>query len=243
MDGAKVTDEAPLCPVLHLRVLDAERLQPLLDRRQLLRVHRDARDGYLLGLEGRQHPRLLGGEEHEEGLPVLLVPRRPTHAMDVRVGVLGAVQLHHPVHRGEVESPGRYVRAEEHGGLPAAELGVYPDPLHLLLLTVQRHERDPGTEAAKGLVCELDLLAAGHEDDDLGGEVALDEGEEGVQLLVQLAHHVALHQLLRRASERVLVDGHVLRVLEAQARKVSHGLGLGGRKQQRLPLPRQIVQD
>ena len=243
VDGAEVADEAPLRPMLHLRILDAEGRELLLDGDELPRVHGDAGDGDLLGLQRGNHPRLLRGQEDQQGLTVLLVASRPPHSVDVSVGVLGAVQLHHPVHGGEVQSPGRYVCAEEDRGLLAAELGVDPDPLHLLLLPVQSHERDPGTEAAKHLVRELDLLAAGHEDDDFGGEVVPHEGEENVHLLVELAHHVALRQPLWCARHGVLVHGHVLWVLEAQAGKISDRFGLRGREQERLSLPGEVLQD
>ncbi|KAJ0161195.1 hypothetical protein CTA2_6617, partial [Colletotrichum tanaceti] len=238
VDGADVTDEGLLAEVLEVRVLEAHALQLVRDALLLALLDGDLVDGHLLGLEALEHAGLLAGLEEEHGLAVALVAGRAADAVDVRVGVLGAVDLDDPVDGGEVDTAGDDVGGEQARVVGVGEALRDLHALQLLLLAEQVQQRDAGLQVAHALVGEADLLARGEEDDDLAAQVRLDEAEEGVELLVQGGDDVVLLQVLGR---RLLVDRDVLGVPEAQAGQVRDLLALGGAEEQGLPRGGQVL--
>lgn len=121
--------------------------------------------------------------------------------MDVRRRVLGAVELHHPVHRGEVDPAGSDVGAEEHGVVLLDEVVVRVGAHRLLLLPVQVQQRDARLHAAKSLEEEADFLARGGEDEDFAAQMRLDEAVEKLHLAREVADDVALRLCVRRDTE------------------------------------------
>ncbi|CCF42315.1 hypothetical protein CH063_12353 [Colletotrichum higginsianum] len=193
---------------------------------------------FLLSLTALEHAGLLAGLKEKHGLAVALVAGRTTDAVDVRVGVLGAVDLDDPVDGGEVDTAG-----DDVGGEQARVVGIgkaFRDlhALQLLLLAEEVQQRDTGLQVAHALVGEADLLARREEDDDLAAQVRLNEAEEGVELLVQGGDDVVLLQVLGR---RLLVDRDVLGVPEAQAGQVGYLLALSGTEEQCLPRGGQVL--
>ncbi|GJD00511.1 hypothetical protein ColKHC_09336 [Colletotrichum higginsianum] len=238
VDGADVADECLLAEVLEVRVLEAHALQLVRDALLLALLDGDLVDGHLLGLEALEHAGLLAGLKEKHGLAVALVAGRTTDAVDVRVGVLGAVDLDDPVDGGEVDTAG-----DDVGGEQARVVGIgkaFRDlhALQLLLLAEEVQQRDTGLQVAHALVGEADLLARREEDDDLAAQVRLNEAEEGVELLVQGGDDVVLLQVLGR---RLLVDRDVLGVPEAQAGQVGYLLALSGTEEQCLPRGGQVL--
>ena len=57
--------------------------------------------------------------------------------MNVRVGVLWAVNLDDPIYRGEIDTTSRNIRAEQYGVFLLNELEVDGCTLVLILLTMQ----------------------------------------------------------------------------------------------------------
>jgi len=94
--------------VLEIGALGAEGLELPLDRDGLGGVREDLRHRHLLGGQRRQHALLLRGQQEQQGVPAGVVSRGPAHAVDVRVRVLGTVQLHHPVDRRKVQPARRW---------------------------------------------------------------------------------------------------------------------------------------
>ncbi|KAL3295314.1 ATP-dependent RNA helicase dbp4 [Colletotrichum asianum] len=231
MHGADVADEGLLAEVLEVWVLEAHALQLVRDALLLALLDGDLVDGHLLGLEALDHASLLAGVEEEHGLAVALVAGRAADAVDVGVGVLGAVDLDDPVDGGEVDAARDDVGGEEAGVVRLGEAFRDLHALQLLLLAEEVEEGDTGLQVSEGLVGEADLLAGGEEDDDLGAEVGLDEAVEGVELLGERGDDVVLLQVLRGG---LLVDGDVLGFLEGEAGEVGDLLALGGAEEEGL---------
>jgi len=183
------------------------------------------------------------GSDQKNSLTVLFEAGRASDPVDVGVDIWRAVHLHHPVHRREVEAPGGQVGGEQHRVGLAQELVVDGHAPQLVHGAVQAAGGHACAELVEGLVAVLDLLAALEEDDHLLVEVVADEGPEEAELLVGLADHVGLHEVLGRADGRVLVYRHVRGVLEAEPGQVLDGFGLRGAEEERLPRCRQVGHD
>ena len=141
--------------------------------------------------------------------------------MDVRLRVLGRVELEDPVDGREVEAARGDVRGEEHGVLHRREALERREARHLLLLAVEVQERHAGVHLAERLEREADLLAARHEHERLRLQVALDEAPEHVQLFVELAENVVLLEGLGgRTFRQSFLDAHSDWVFETEAREV-----------------------
>ena len=151
--------------VLKLLVLHAECFQVLLHRQRAFRVELHPLDRDLGPSQQVHHRLLLRGLEQQQGLARLLVPRGPPDTVEVRLHVLGAVDLEDPVHCREVQPSGGQVGGEEHGALLLAKVKVHGHALLLLDLAVEGEEGDPRAELSERLEHETDLLAGGEEDD------------------------------------------------------------------------------
>ena len=121
--------------------------------------------------------------------------------MDVGGRVLGTVELHHPVHRGEVDAARSDVGAEQHGVVLLDEVVVRVGAHGLLLLPVQVQQRNARLHAAKRLVEEANFLARGGEDEDFAAQMRFDEAEEKLHLAREVADDVPLRLPLRRDTE------------------------------------------
>ncbi|GJC78321.1 hypothetical protein ColLi_01159 [Colletotrichum liriopes] len=232
VDGADVADEGLLAEVLEIRVLEAHALQLVRDALLLALFDGNLLDGHLLRLEALEHARLLTGVHEQHRLAVPLVSRRPADAVDVGVGVFGAVDLDDPVDGGEVDTARDNVGGEQTRVVGVGESLRDLHPLELLLLAQQVEQRDTRLQVPHAFVGEADLLTRGEEDDDLAPQVRLDEAEEGVEFLVQRCDDVVLLQVFGR---RFLVHGDVLGVLETEARQVGDFLALRRTEEHRLP--------
>ena len=188
MHGADVAGEGLLGEVLEVGVLEAHVLDLVLDALALLLADVDPLDGDPALLQAPQHRGLLTGVQEQHRLPVLVVPRRPPHPVDVRVHVLGAIHLADPVHGREVHAARHHVRGEQAGVLGGREARRDLEPRHLLLPPVQVQQLDAGLQVPQAFVRETHLLAGGEEDDHLALEVRLDEPVERVQLLGERRH-------------------------------------------------------
>ncbi len=67
-------------------------------------------------------------------------------------------------------------------------------PLELLHFAVQASQWNTWPQLLESFIHELDLLACGQEDYDLGAQMGLDKGPQHIQLLVQLADDISLQQ-------------------------------------------------
>ncbi|KAF3803857.1 ATP-dependent RNA helicase DBP4 [Colletotrichum gloeosporioides] len=204
MHGADVADEGLLAEVLEVWVLEAHALQLVRDALLLALLDGDLVDRHLLGFEALEHSGLLAGVEEEHGLAVAFVAGRAADAVDVGVGVLGAVDLDDPVDGGEVDAAGDDVGGEEAGVVRLGEAFRDLHALQLLLLAEEVEEGDTGLQVSEGLV-------------------GLDEAVEGVELLGERGDDVVLLQVLRGG---LLVDRDVLGVLEGEAGEVGNLLAL-----------------
>ena len=90
---------------------------------------------------------------------------------------------------------------------------------------------------------KLDLLARGEEDERLRLQVRAHEAEEDVELPFGRREHVVVLEARGRRALRLLVDGHVLRRAQREAREGLDVLGLRRREEQRLPRPWQRLHD
>jgi hypothetical protein len=161
VDRLEVRDEGPLAEVLELGVLEGKRLELVADRLRLGRPDLDRLDALdALLLELGEHAGLLRGQDEQERLALGLVAGRPADAVDVRLAVLGHVELDDPVDRGEVEPAGGNVGRKQAAGRRRRKLLEDRQPLRLLLLAVQLEQGRAGMELAEGLVNEADLRAA-----------------------------------------------------------------------------------
>lgn len=194
-----------------------------------------------------QHSLSLTGQQHQQIVPLRIESRRPSRPVDVRHHVLGTVQLQHPTHIGKVQATTRNVRGEEHNVRLPAKLIVDVHPPILAQRSVQRQHCDARPQFGEHLVDELDLLAAGHKDDDLGLLVLLEEGPQHRDLVLHVALDEAVIQLVRGGlceSRRLLVvGGHAFRLRETETRQVDEGFRLGGGEEQRLTVRGKVLDD
>ena len=93
----------------------------------------------------------------------------------------------------------------------------------LLLLPVDVHQRHARLHATEGLEEKADFLATVYEDERLRAQVRLQEGEEQLQLLPQLAHHVSLR--LRRERGKNARSSSASRSLPPPSRSRTAGPG------------------
>ena len=100
--------------------------------------------------------------------------------MDVRVGVLRAIHLDHPVHGRKIHSSRRNIRAEQYSMLLFNELEVDRCALVLVLLAMQFEQVLIDFERLKGLVCESNLFSRREEDQDLLLLMCFQEAEKRV---------------------------------------------------------------
>ena len=168
-------------------------------------VQRDLLDRDLRGREEMREPGLLRGEGDDHGAAGAVVPRGAARAVDVGLGVVGAVELDDPVDVREVEAArGDVRRKEDRGGL-VEEVVVDGGPLRLALLAVEGEEGHAGLRAPERLEEEARARARRHEDDRLRLQVGLDEGVQDVELLLEAAGDEALRQAGRRRRPRLLL--------------------------------------
>lgn len=142
---------------LDLGVLKRGRLELRLDALLLLVVGLDLANLDLLGLQPLDHALLLARQQEQERLALGLVTSCPSDAMDVRLDVLGTVNLHDPVDGREVETASGDVGGEEDRVLGRDEALVDLEALSLLLLAVHVEEGDSRTEMTEVLVDEANL--------------------------------------------------------------------------------------
>ena len=71
----------------------------------------------------------------------------------------------------------------------------------MLLLALESHERDTGSESTEDFMVESDLLTRGKEDNALGLEMCLDEAVDSVNL------HQKRHRQVSQAYRRTLCTG------------------------------------
>ena len=86
------------------------------------------------------------------------------------------------------------VRCKQHRDLLFAELVKDRHSFRLLLLSMQAHQGHTGLQFAEDFVHVSDLFAAGEENNDLALQMRPDKGEQKIQLLIQVARHVALYE-------------------------------------------------
>ena len=118
--------------------------------------------------------------------------------MDVRVGVLRAVDLDHPVDGWEIHAARRNIRAEQHSVFFLHELEVDGCALVLILLAVELQQVLVDLEGFEGLVGEADLLARGEEDEDLLLLMGLQEAEKRVKFVLNSDLYVVMQERRRR---------------------------------------------
>lgn len=142
---------------LDLGVLERRRLKLRLDALLLLVVGLDLANLDLLGLQPLDHALLLARQQEQERLALGLVAGCPSNAVDVRLDVLGAIDLYNPVDGREVESASGDVGGEEDRVLGRDEALVDLETLSLLLLAVHVEEGNSRTEMTEVLVDEANL--------------------------------------------------------------------------------------
>ena len=109
--------------------------------------------------------------------------------MNISRYILRTVNLNDPIDGWEVDSSWWNVCTEQNCDLLLHELEVDSCALVLILLTVEFHEVGADFEWFERLVGESDLLTRWEEDEDLLLLVRLQEGEESVQLVIDVHDH------------------------------------------------------
>ena len=178
--------------MLDLRLLEGKRLKLVANALGLALLGLDAADGNTLGRKALEDALLLAWEHKEETVTLRIVPGGTAYTMDVRVDILGDVELDDPVDCRKVETSSSNIGSKQDGVLRAGKLAKDLESLGLLLLAVEGHEANTGTQLAESLVNELDLTAGTHEHECLAFCVCADERIEQIELLVELDKHVVL---------------------------------------------------
>jgi hypothetical protein len=129
-----------LTQVLDLGLSERKVLHLLLEISHLASLDLDFLDRDSLFLPPRRHSFLLTGAQEAQRLAFGLVSRRSAHTVDVRVDVVGTVELDHPVDRGEVETSGCNVGTDQQGGFRGGKPGKDIESCGLLLLAVEVHQ-------------------------------------------------------------------------------------------------------
>ena len=102
---------------------------------------------------------LLAWVQEQDGSAVAIVPRRPPDSVDVRVGVLRAINLDNPVDGGEVDAASNYIGCEEAGMLGDGKPPCDLQSGALLLPSVEIQEGDARLQMPEGLEYKPYLLA------------------------------------------------------------------------------------
>lgn len=225
----------PLSEILDLGLLERKALHLLVELAHLALLDLDPLDVDALVGPAGLHALFLGRAEDTQTLALALVTRGTADTVNVRVDVVGAVELDDPVDSGEVETTGGNIGTDQKRRVGARELLEDAHTRRLLLLAVQVHEGETRVETTESLKDEAHLLATGDKHDTLHLQVALDETPQSVQLAVQRDHGVKLLEVAGHdtfLSGLVAVD--VQGVVERQLGKAGEVVGLGGREEQRL---------
>ena len=119
-------------------VLGDEPLQLRLDVGHLVPAELELVERHVRLLQVAEEARLLGPQDEQRVADAALAARRPAHAVDVLLGVVGRVELHDPVDVGDVEASGGHVGAQQDAGVLVAVLEEGLRPLRLLLFTLPR---------------------------------------------------------------------------------------------------------
>ena len=152
--------------------------------------------------------------------------------MDISLRVLRTINLDNPVHGREVQPPGSDIGSEQGGVLRFCELVKRRESRHLLLLSVQMHQRYTRVHLAERFVHESDLFTTREEHEDLGLEVGLDEAPEGIEFFVELDYGVVLFE--RGWCDLFFSCGYVDWIHQAQTSEVRDGLRLSGGEEESL---------
>mmetsp|Transcript_35466 Transcript_35466/g.97976 ORF Transcript_35466/g.97976 Transcript_35466/m.97976 type:complete len:538 (-) Transcript_35466:320-1933(-) len=242
-DTPDVRQKCLLRQVLDSGVTGKHRVQFLLNGMHLAMLRRDAFDGNA-GRFQLLHEGLFGGREEKHGVATALVTRSTANAMDVGIHSVGAIHLHHPIDRREVDAPRGDIGAEQRNRpLAFAEFLENNHPLGEALPPMQFHHRGTRLQLPKGLVEETDLLARGDEDNRLLLRVRPEERKEGVDLLLKWHDHVHLLEPIGSSTRRVLVHAHHLRRAQSGTTEAVHACVQRCRKKHRLPISRQMRED
>mmetsp|Transcript_38559 Transcript_38559/g.115725 ORF Transcript_38559/g.115725 Transcript_38559/m.115725 type:complete len:215 (+) Transcript_38559:1320-1964(+) len=157
--------------------------------------------------------------------------------MYVGLDVLGTVGLDDPIDVREIQPAGGHICREQYRSGPPQKVEVQLSPGLLLHLAVQSHDRQAGAEGAEHPPYVSYLGATREEDDRLGLEVRLDEGENGVELVLEWNDDVTLLEVLGRHRLVLVVHSNVDGTgIQAERRQVRYLPRLCGREQHRLPL-------
>mmetsp|Transcript_1366 Transcript_1366/g.3192 ORF Transcript_1366/g.3192 Transcript_1366/m.3192 type:complete len:395 (-) Transcript_1366:568-1752(-) len=156
--------------------------------------------------------------------------------MDVFLGIVRWIELYDPIDRGDVQPPGRHVRAEEGSGGGFAKLEKGGGPLLLLLTSVYVHDGDVDVIEEFGV--EFDRVAGGEEDHDFFVFIFLEKGEEEEETSIGGNGDVSLFET-RGGGEGGFVgdfDVHGRFGIDGRAGQVFDFFGLRGREEHGLTL-------
>mmetsp|Transcript_9535 Transcript_9535/g.26717 ORF Transcript_9535/g.26717 Transcript_9535/m.26717 type:complete len:386 (+) Transcript_9535:127-1284(+) len=180
-------------------------------------------------------------EQDHQGLTGRARAGGPAHAVNVLARVVRGVELNDPVHLGYVQPARRDVGAQQDPAVLGHELKERGRAALLLLLAVQVLHRHPNVVEQLGV--ELHRVARGEKDNHFLVLVAVQERDEQEEAAAALAHHVALLQGRDGGVILVLDLDHDRLLAKGDRRQLLYVLGHSGRKQHRLALRRQELQD
>jgi hypothetical protein len=115
--------------------------------------------------------------------------------VNVGINILGAIVLDDPVHCGEINTTRGDICTKQDGMFSLGEFEIYRSTLGLLLSSMQLEERYSNLEPPEGLIGKADLFARGEEHNAFVLLMAFQEGEERVELLIDLHLHVVMKEL------------------------------------------------
>ena len=95
-------------------------------------------EGHVRLLQISEESRFLWPKNQECVSNTALASRRPAHPVYVLLGVVRGVELHNPIHIGNVKAPGGHVSAEEDSRILVAILEERLRPFCLLLFPLKR---------------------------------------------------------------------------------------------------------